>query len=390
MSKSQKATRRTTFSVGAAVAALAVFVTVSFAGKPPAPPPVPPASGTVFFLQNNVIKAMRSDGTGKTALPTPILSLPPNDNSNPIYSRPSRLVYGSDPSWDRIWLAFAWLPPTINPDGSTTGHRELFAIKYVLQPDGSRIVKTCRITTLEPAFYTNENPYSTPAWSNGGDSFISFEACRNLAPDYPCHVVRAWVTGAEIDAAIAAGVNIDLGPADVRTVDNPNGRVEIVASTNSIQQVPQLHTWSPSGDRVAYMVYDFSGPSYVYHVYVQTVAAGGPPTEVFPGRVESLEWQPGGNRLLISNGNISIIDLTPATPTLTMVFAASATSNEGFHPAFWSPDASQIVFLTSKLQGKTLYWQVERSLATGGSRIVLTSDLTPADRKPPLAWVPSP
>src|SRR4051794_38634735 len=113
-----------------AVAVLAMSVlSTAHAGKPPAPPPVPPATGAIFF-DHAAQKAMRWDGTLKTTISPEPYSY---SGQLKVPSRadfvPSNGLYGAATDWarDRLWLGVVLVPL---PDGTGTNY-ELCAFRQV-------------------------------------------------------------------------------------------------------------------------------------------------------------------------------------------------------------------------------------------------------------------
>jgi hypothetical protein len=368
--------RRFCLSVGVALAGFALSNGAD--GKPPAPPPpVPPSSGTVFYTTNsfNGIWAMRSDGSGKMLLPHPYISSFDFENGNRNLRAPSRLVYGSDPFVDRIWVTLAYDEYT-TPQG-TEWRGALFAYKFV-NVGGTLVARTCRITNLHPDYFVDAGRTGVPAWSNGGDMFVAFPALQIANSQRT--LLRAWVTGAEIDAAIAAGTNIDLDATAFGT-----GKLEVVATTNDLNSEFVKSSWSPDGTRVACELLG----SDVRRFFVRTIATG---LEIQLGTTQTtsgIDWSPNGARIAFAN-NRSISTINPdgtglATPYGTFIAA------DQFSHCYWSPDPNatqQLVFSRYKFQRKEWARHVERGLATGGSTVILTGDLPPEGYKYPIAWVP--
>jgi Tol biopolymer transport system component len=180
----------------------------------------------------------------------------------------------------------------VQPDGSTVGTVELYAFKRTLLPDGQAATRVCRITRFRPSYYGFGDLSSRPSWSNGGDRFISFLAYDVVGGTY--YIFRAPVTGAQLDAAIAAGVNLDLTP------DDPSLE-RVVAIPGGFQGY--RHTWSPNDTLVAYSRSAVSGAN-ADQVHVKDLTTG-QTTQVFQGdhtydRVRTLSWSPDGGRIAIS------------------------------------------------------------------------------------------
>jgi hypothetical protein len=376
-------TRSVRLAIGTAVLASLAASPVVAQKKPPAPPqPPPPSSGTIFFWENaspSGLKAMRWDGSSKVLLP---VATAPFETSNLHQRTPSRLVYGPDPALDRIWLAFAdtW---DETPEGPQF-RRELYAYKFVDVGQGTRVTRSCRITKLYPGYQVNNTDNGMPAWSNGGDSFISFPAWQFGSSQQL--LLRAKVTSVEIDAAIAAGTNIDLDAAAFNATESNPARLEVVA-TSHVSSEFIFVSWSPLGDRVAYDLYDWSGPSNMHRFVIRTVATG---AEIPLASLTSggpIEWSPDGARIAFPN-ILSISTVNPDGTGLATPYPRTSNTDT-YHRPYWSPDSTQLVFKRYRADRKTSSLHIERGLATGGSTAILTGDL-PSNNKWPIAWVPNP
>jgi hypothetical protein len=365
---------------GAAMLGVCTF-SLATAGKPPAPPTVPPASGTIFIFDYSSpagIKAMNPDGGNKVLLPPAAIT--PLTNSNSPKCVPSRLGYGSDPARNRIWLAFADIENFTYPEtGGIHARRELFAYKLV-DVGGTIVTKTCQITNLYPEYRIDPSYNGNPAWSNGGDAFVAFPMRNGSNMSAPSMLVRAWVTGAQIDAAIAAGTNLNLD-ADAFTT----GQFEVVATLSATNSEFEINTWSPDGNQVAYATNDWSSGSSTRYM-VKTLGAGSTLEIASSTSSRGIEWSPDGSRIVF-NSDRSISTISPDGSNLSTPFVGSSAGNL-YHAIRWSPDSTQIVFAHVTYSRNKWNYQVKRSLATGGSTVVLTNDLPSEANKYPIAWVP--
>jgi hypothetical protein len=353
--------------------------TAAFAQKK-LPPPPPPA-GMIFFSYNSQTIGMRADGSGKNVVFSPALR---------GQAVPSSLVYGTNADRDRIWLAFAGTEGT-NPDGSSYSGDELFAYK-ALVVDGQLTVRSTRITKLNPTYRPNPTVNSIPSWSNGGDLFISLKVVDLTPPNYPTTLVRACVSGADINAALAAGVNLDLDASAFGT-----GVLEVVATTpTGFEQNLHHHGWSPDGTSVAFGM-QAPDRSVDDAVFVKNLTTG-VTQEVFrapwQGYMSRLVWSPDGSKIAAAkNGSIHTFKpdgtgyAVPFQKTSSIVYTAPA----------WSPDSTQLGFEIQKWAGGAgggpgykYNHYVARALATGGSQAILTSDLEELTGKSVYGWCPSP
>jgi len=357
----------------------AASTAMTFAGKPPSPPPVPPTTGAVFF-DHAAQKAMRWDGTQKTTIsPDPYQFSGQLEAPSRADFVPSNGLYGAATDWarDRLWLGVVLVPL---PGGTGTNY-ELCAFRQV-----AGVTKRCQITSLGPGWSFAPGYYQA-AWSNSGDPsgidrFVSAWAELNNGTNYPGAIIRVWVTGAEINAALDANQDFKFTAADF------GGRLQQIPAGAGAYPEVQGHTWSRDGNQVAYALFYNSTSSSTVCV---ADAATGAAQVVFTGStsVNQISWSPDGARLAFSHDR-SIWTISPdgSNPQQPYAYTTSANTYTKYDSPYWSPDSSQLVFRVITPAKVGFNTQIARGLSTGGSTVSLTSDLPAGDRKYLQGWTP--
>jgi dipeptidyl aminopeptidase/acylaminoacyl peptidase len=139
---------------------------------------------------------------------------------------------------------------------------------------------------------------------------------------------------------------------------------------------PDLHRWSPAGERVAFIWYD-GGEDQLWLANVTT----GEVTRLSGGtaRVSGFAWHPGGRAIAyIQGGDLWLLrDAVPGAVPVRITDASSKASTP-----CWSPDGARLGFVRD---GQLWIWQME----DGSSRAYeLPGPLVEDVRIPAFRWSP--
>lgn len=264
----------------AALGAVALSVGVAEAGKPGGGGPIPP--GTIYF--NSVdsngsfggLWSMNPDGSGKTALPASVRGVPSNQ------------VHGG-----AHWFLYA-----------NSGI-------HAIREDGSSDVQLSTTGGLE----------LTLAWGRD-DSFVSFQ-WWDAAAGNVCRISRIDIAFDANGVPSAAG-----GPVTVSGISG-------IANTSWLG----AHTWSPSGDRVAW-----SGQGNLSSVNLNvTTVATGATTSIASNTGFGLAWSPDGARILFrSEQGLDTID--PSGANQRNIVQKPTRNGHFLSGRDWSPDSAAILY----------------------------------------------
>jgi hypothetical protein len=268
----------------AAFAAVALSAGVAQAGKPGGGGAVPP--GRIFFQSSGGLWSMNADGSGKTALPAAVRGVPSN----------------------RVHGGARWFLFMNTPDG----------FLHAIREDGSSDVQL----TAESPLYA----YSEFVWG-GDDSFVSFSWKDSGVPS-TTRISRVEIGFDASGVPSAAG-----GPAAIPGI---------------AEYSLGAHSWSPGGDRVAWI--DFA--NLEYRLNVTTVASGARAliavTSSYADSAFSdsrVAWSPDGARILFDSGQgIDTIDPSGANRRNILAMSGGRNKKVAVVAADWSPDSASIVY----------------------------------------------
>ena len=322
----------------AALGAVAFSVGVAEAGKPGGGGPIPPGTGTIYFnayYPGTGLLSMNADGSGKTALPASVRGVPSNQ------------VHGG-----AHWFVSSYY-------GQIHATRE----------DGSSDVQLWSETT---------DSTGHPVWGRD-DSFVSFTWGIKDAP--------AGYRIARLDIAF-----------DANGVPSAAGVPVAVSGIASSHGYGIPHTWSPSGDRVAWRTYENK------NLNVSTVATG-TTTSIASDTGWAgggLAWSPDGARILFgTDREIHTIDPSGANRRIIVQDQSGGgkyANRVTTRATDWSPDSAAIVY------GRAVYeWRsgrrsyepgffelvdadVYRASADGSATQNLTSETNTGRLASPTAW----
>ena len=334
----------------------------------PVPPPPPPA-GTIFFQYSPGTQGMRGDGSGKTLVSS-------IDFQTYV---PSELVYGIDPVIDRWWLAILEMPGEQYPGTSIT-RQELFALRPYWE-NGQSQVESVQVTNLYPDIIPSAG---VPRWSNDGmDSFVSFRGVE-LATQ-ATWLIRADVSGGEIDASAALGID---------PLVDPDSMEFVAAAPWPFEANFKYHDWDPSGTRVVYML-NVAEPAETtdLDVFVLDLVTG-EETRIYDLEQFAIapRWSPDGTRIAFDySGSILLVnpnnDLDTVGGLRQWSTFKQGDSKQSYTSPHWSPDGSQLVYRYLQRKTFSTTYFLARAALTGGPQAILSNDLDSARNKATLDWV---
>ncbi len=282
------------FMALAALGAAALSVGVAEAGKPGGGGAIPPGTGTIYFIPGNGgIGLWSMNADGSGKTALP----------TSVDGVPSNQKHGG-----ARWFLYGF---------------------HAIREDGSSDVQLWSDTTT----------YIRQAVWGRDDSFVSFQ-WRDDAAGYVWRISRFDIAFDANGVPSAAG-----GPVAVSGI-----------AANSYTDQAH-HTWSPSGDRVAWIDYYPGIDNYPEgRLYVTTVATGATTSIAstsIPWPFPSLAWSPDGARILFRSGQgIDTIDPSGANRR-NILQGSQSTSGSGknlkitiveLSAADWSPDGAAIVY----------------------------------------------
>jgi len=158
------------------------------------------------------------------------------------------------------------------------------------------------------------------------------------------HLVRIDVSGAEIEASAALGIDPLVGPEGM----------EFILSG------PTYHDWNPSGTRLVYL-HNLALPDATpeWHFFVYDLETGVHRRILAVGNYGvQPSWSPNGSRILFdgSAGSALILinpenDLDAPGGLQDSIVFKQDTSRKTYSRAKWSPDGSQLIYtITDKKQ----------------------------------------
>lgn len=210
----------------------------------------------------------------------------------------------------------------------------VYGMLYVMNPDGSGTALTVGMVGLRwPAWSPDSQriAFVSNAAGNGAIYVVNVDgsALHRLREGfYP-----AWSPGGKKIAYVSGALDSDVGDIMVMNPDGSRPRLAAESNGTTAYATP---TWSPDGERLAFLVVDAPDtvPSAIpYLVYIRQY--GGRVRQLSRAKAGQPDWSPDGRSIVFSRAGIRTLNLRTQRTRLL--------HSPGAHPR-WSPDGRYIVF----------------------------------------------
>ena len=264
----------------------------------------------------------------------------------------ARLLQVADtvPDDDRYAHAYFGHYTDVSPDGSRIVYS---TCEYPL--DGYEIA-TVRVDGTDKRRLTDDGHFDHyPVWSPDGKraAFVKYRLWADVVDTYPTYDSslqrRAQLSILPVKSGAGRLLDVVLGRGDVRRLE----------ATSRLALAPPV--WSPDGEHLAFIANEGEGrqyryrgrPAYKYTRVLNTVRADGSRLARIGETTALPTWSPDGDELAYATVEGDVPALYAVRPDGTgrrLVWSGGA--DDGFAPisqVLWSPDGSEILFLSNEL-----------------------------------------